>query len=336
MSVEPPPRSFVTGADGFIGSRLVSALLDRGHLVRALLRPGKAPRRLASLRGRQNLEIVNGDICTSPSLLGEQSVDFVFHLAAALIVARDAEYDRVNWGGTVNLINQVQQNAPDLRRFVYVSSVAAAGPSSDGSPLNEASVERPVSRYGMSKLRAERELTAANVPVPPFTILRPSVVFGPGRRGPVATMLNAARSGIRLEFKSSTRMLSFVHVDDLVEAIVMSASSARAENRTYFVAADDALDLNQTLARALEATDRTPRLTLRLGPRTLYVLAALGELVGAISRTRPAVTRDKWREVRQEYWVCSSTRIQSDLGWRPRVDRNGLVRLLLQQAGARR
>lgn len=330
------PRSFVTGADGFIGSRLVAALLDQGHAVRALLRPGKEPRRLGDLRNRPNLKIVNGDICTSPALLGGQSVDYVFHLAAAMRVLREADYDRVNQGGVVNLIKQVQQNAPELRRFVYVSSLAAAGPSSEGEPLRESAIERPVSRYGLSKLRAERELAAASAPGLPFTILRPCVVLGQSAGEAVATVLGAARLGIRLEFTSSTRQLSVIHVDDLVAAILESASSPKAVNKTYFVAADGALDLNDMLARALVAANRQPRITLRLGPGSRYVFAVIGELVGAISRTRPPFTRDKWREVREQNWVCSSAQIQSDLDWRPRIDRHRLIELLIEDARARR
>jgi len=330
MSTEPQPRSFVTGADGFIGSRLVSALLDRGHSVRALLRPGKQPTRLAGMRNRKELELVNGDICTSPTLLGGQSVDYVFHLAAAQLAVPESTYERINHGGMKNLVKQVQRDAPGLRRFVYVSSLAAAGPSLDGRPLNEDAEEKPVSRYGQSKLAAERALAAADSPALPFTILRPSTVIGSGTRGFVAGVLMAARRGVRIEFTSSTRLLSVVYVDDLIEAILLSASAAEALNKTYFVSADDPIEVNDLLARALEVVKTRPRVTLRLGSRSRYALGVIGELVGAISRTRPVFTRDKWRESRQPNWICSSARIQRDLGWQPRVHSDGLAALLMQ------
>src|SRR5688500_16715310 len=109
----------VTGATGFIGWHLCHALRERGHAVRALVRPGAVLDELSA----GGVTRVVGDITVASSLgAALEGVEAVAHLAGAVRAAREGTYDRVNREGTENLARACR--GLPLRRFVFVSSLA--------------------------------------------------------------------------------------------------------------------------------------------------------------------------------------------------------------------
>ncbi|MFQ5845212.1 MAG: NAD-dependent epimerase/dehydratase family protein, partial [Planctomycetota bacterium] len=153
----------VTGGYGFIGSHLVERLLAQGARVRGLLRP---PRSREVFSGRP-VEIVRGDLRDEGALMeAVRGVDRVYHVAGLIAARGPAEFRAVNRDGTRRLAECVRRGAPRCRRFVYVSSQAAAGPSRDGVPVDESAPGRPVTDYGRSKLEGEHALVQALGPVP--------------------------------------------------------------------------------------------------------------------------------------------------------------------------
>ena len=115
-------KALVTGATGFIGANLVRALLERGHRVRALVRPGSDRRNLTGL----DIELIEGDLLSRDSLKrAVEGCTIVFHVAALYsfwVRPRRLIYD-VNVEGTRNLLLAAREAAVD--RVVYTSSVAA-------------------------------------------------------------------------------------------------------------------------------------------------------------------------------------------------------------------
>ena len=102
----------------------------------------------------------------------------MFHLAG-LTQAADAEtFERINARGTRYLLEACLEHPLRLKRFVYVSSLAAAGPSPAGMPLTEEDVPHPISDYGRSQLHAEAILRG-RMGVVAITLIRPPVVYGP-------------------------------------------------------------------------------------------------------------------------------------------------------------
>lgn len=154
-------RVFVTGATGFIGGNLVRMLLNDGHEVRALIRPGSDQRNVAGLP----LELVTGDLDNS-QLLTEiiMGCDTVFHVAAHYSLwqkDRDAIY-QANVIGTKNLLTAAK--TAGIRRFIHTSSVAAIGVPAPGTLADErtqTTVEALVSDYKKSKFLAEQAALAA-------------------------------------------------------------------------------------------------------------------------------------------------------------------------------
>lgn len=119
-------RVFVTGANGFIGSHLVGALLDRGHEVIGLVRPTSDLRSLQPFFAKYGprLEVVVGDVRqpeTFSDYLGD--VEFVYHLAAVLMGTSEQEFIETNTEGTRNVLRAIMQNrGPQFMRVLFTSS----------------------------------------------------------------------------------------------------------------------------------------------------------------------------------------------------------------------
>ena len=121
----------VTGASGFVGSHLAEGLLQVGHDVRCLLRPTSNPQFIAHLP----VEIVRAALDDADGLRDAcRGTDAVFHLAGATRAATTAVFDRVNRGGTEAILEACRHSQPTVRRFIFVSSLAATGPGDCAQP----------------------------------------------------------------------------------------------------------------------------------------------------------------------------------------------------------
>ena len=168
-------KALITGSNGFIGSHLAERLLNHDYQVKCLVR------KTSNLRWIKDLpvEVVYGDIADLNSLLPSVAgVDYVFHLSGALRANNENEFYRINQGGTKNLLEACRQQNPNLKRFVCVSTQAAAGPSIDGIPLTESDDPHPISIYGKSKQLGEQVVLEFQKFFP-VTIIRPPIVYGP-------------------------------------------------------------------------------------------------------------------------------------------------------------
>ena len=116
-------RVLITGAGGFLGQHLTDALLGRGTEVTGLLMPDEDAARLP-----KNITIIRGDL-TQPRSFENKIRDFdrIYHLAGVLTADKPDLFFRVNFDGTVHLIEACKKNRVQLNRFLFVSSISAAG-----------------------------------------------------------------------------------------------------------------------------------------------------------------------------------------------------------------
>ncbi len=199
----------VTGGAGFIGSRLVARLVALGCPVRCLVRRSSSLHNLP----QAGVELAYGELANGDGLpAAVRGVDTVIHLAGTTKAANAAGYYAGNAGGTANLLRA----AGAVRRFVHVSSLAAAGPSAAGRALAEDSgtedyPPHPVSHYGRSKLAAEQAVQDSDL-WQRTTMIRPPVVYGPGRQTTSIQVIRArpARGWMRTQIGSAERRFSFV------------------------------------------------------------------------------------------------------------------------------
>src|SRR6185312_13128446 len=164
-------RVLVTGATGFVGSHLAEALRRRGDEVTVLARSARKAAALAPL----GVRVVAGDLHDRDALRrAVEGQDLVHHVAGVIAARREADFMVANRDGTRNVVQAAE--AAEVGRLVFVSSMAAAGPTIKGRPLRGDELTRPVTGYGRSKLAAEQVVTASRLA---WTIVRPPIVYGP-------------------------------------------------------------------------------------------------------------------------------------------------------------
>ena len=322
-------KALVTGASGFIGRRLASTLARRGHEVACLVRKTS---KTACLDGLP-VELIVGDLGDPGSLdAAVAGRDWVFHLAGVVQAAGESDFEAANVEGTRNLVGACLRQAPGLQRFVFVSSIAAAGPSAPDRPGTETDEPRPVTAYGRSKLAAEGVVmeTARRLPA---TIVRPPNVLGPGSKE-LERAIAIVRKGIFPAIGDGRPRTSLIDVDDLVEALILAASNVRSIGQTYYVTDGRAYAWPEiTAALAEELGVGRARIRIRV-PHGAQILAArFAEAAARLTGKPPALTRDIVRAGRDHFWIYDGSKIERELGFRPRSTMRDSVRRSVMEAG---
>ncbi len=314
-------RALVTGASGFIGRRLVLELARRGHETACLVRPTSETAPLRDLP----VEFVLGDLGDAASLVrAVKGRDHIFHLAGVIQAVDEPAFEAANTQGTRSLVDACLRAAPGVKRFVFVSSIAAAGPSPDGKTLNEDDEPRPVSAYGRSKLAAERIVLQAEAGMP-VTIVRPPNVLGPGSKE-IERAIGLFRKRLRPVLGDSRPRTSLVDVDDLVEALLLAAEDPRSVGRTYFVTDGRGAYAWPEITAAIAGELGVKRLMVKVPFAAQMLTAGLAETAACLGRKPPLLTREIVRAVRDYFWIYDGSKIERELGFRPRYDMRQAVR----------
>lgn len=305
-------RSLVTGGSGFIGSHLVEALVARGDEVVCLVRDGRP----GWLEGLPSVALVPGDV-TNPDALQRcvDGVDRVFHLAGLTKARAPAEFFRVNAEGTGNLVRACSVVKGTPRRFVYLSSLAAVGPSPDRVPRGETAIPRPVSPYGWSKLHGETEVLRVRDRLG-IVILRPPVVYGPRDRG-LWVYARWVRRGVVPMPSGPPRALSLCAVEDLVRVLLAAAEADVPSGEVYHVAGEGAFTWEE-VGRAFGTAMGIRARPLRLPIPFLLGLAAGAEAWGRMRGRATSLNRGKVREA-LGHWVCDTGKARRHLAFLPGV-----------------
>jgi nucleoside-diphosphate-sugar epimerase len=320
-------RVLVTGATGFIGSKLTERLVGRGDDVTCLVRAASKRESLEPLRVR----FAFGDVRDADAVRrAVDGAEVVYHLAGLTTAFRLADLMEVNAEAFRNVVSACAQSAtpPTL---ISVSSLAAAGPSSADRPRTENDPASPVSNYGRAKRGAEliAEEFAGRVPI---TVVRPPIVFGEGDLALRSIFRFIFRYGVHVALSVARSRYSMIHVQDLVEALVLCAERGsrlatpgsneqpRASSGYYFVATEEQptfADLGLLIANSLGR--QSVRIWRSSGPIFLWTAATMAEAVARL-RGRPYVFNlDKAREAAAGDWICSTQTIRRELGFAPRA-----------------
>ncbi len=313
-------RALVTGSNGFIGSHLAAVLAKQGHDVFCLIR------RTSVTKGLEGLKInrVLGDIRDKSSLaVAVKGMDYVFHLAGVLDAPDSETHFDVNTGGTRNLLEACREANSALRKFVFVSSVSAAGPSPWGKSLNEDDESRPISDYGRSKLAAEK-IVLDHKDSLPVTVVRPTNILGP-RQKELTEAIQLIRKRILPIIGTADTLTSILSVQDLVRALILVAEDPRSAGRTYFVTDGGAYSWREITSAVAESLG-VRRIYLPVPFVVQYAVAGFAEAVARLRGTRPAFTRGHVVDARKRCWVYDGSRIRRELGYEPTMDMKDAVR----------
>jgi dihydroflavonol-4-reductase len=321
MDTTAPQSVLVTGASGFIGGRLVRRLMGRHCQVYCLVRANSRIDELQSI----GAQLLAGDVTDRSSVeraLAESRAGTVFHLAGLVKALGRDEFMRVNAGGVENVAAAcANRDGPPV--MVIVSSLAAAGPCAMDEPRVEGDIPAPVSNYGRSKLAGE-QAAARYAGAVPISIVRPPIVFGPGDRGVLEMFRPIARWRLHLVPGWGDRRFSLIHVDDLVEGLLLAAEKGerlRAHGLpgqgVYFIAGEDNptyAQLGQAIANAL---GQKPLAIIRLPGPLLRVVGIGSDVMARVCRHPGSISGDKITEALAGSWTCSSAKARGHLGWSP-------------------
>lgn len=305
-------RVLVTGSTGFIGSHLARELLNRGHEVSCLVRDPSSPRWLEGL----DVTLTKGDCSDGESLRqAVRGVDYVFHLAGITKARNARDFYKVNSMGTENLLTAIEEERPQLKGFLLLSSLSAAGPSANGRPVNEETPPNPVSHYGKSKLMGEKAAMSRAERLP-VLILRPPAVYGPRDRD-FCLLFRMLKRGVFPYWGES--LYSLLYVDDLVAGIIRAAGSPQAAmGKTYFLS-DGNTYSNYDIARAIAevvSTRHQKPIKLWIPKFAMPIVAGISGLAGGEAGI---INRDKLRELGYRNWCCDSGLARRELGFSPRT-----------------
>jgi nucleoside-diphosphate-sugar epimerase len=259
-------------------------------------------------------EAAVGDVLDEDSLRSAmEGVTTVFHVAGAIRARSAREFLAINGDGARALARATHDLDPAPRRIVFVSSISAAGPARDGRPRTEADEPWPVSDYGRSKLVGERALLDLPEQVE-GVVLRPPVVYGPGDTATLP-LFRMGRWGL-VAHAGVDGALSFIHVDDLVDAMILAAVRPGLDRRVLYVAGPEDGKISDLQSAIVEALGRRPR-HVSVPTWLLRVGATLAEAGRVLGGAPPVFGRDKLREALQQDWRVDASAARSLLGWEP-------------------
>ncbi|MGB8951574.1 MAG: NAD(P)-dependent oxidoreductase [Candidatus Aminicenantales bacterium] len=298
----------MTGGTGFIGSHLVEYLLAKNIEVYALVRNLKNVKFLKGL----NIHFLHGDLFSIPPLPSD--LQYVFHLAGLTKALKLVDYYTVNHLGTASLFKSLRQQRI-FPKVIYLSSLAAAGPSLGTRGRKESDPPRPVTPYGKSKLKGEEE-TLRQKNEFPLVILRVGAVIGPRDRD-FLVYLKFAKRGILTSFGFKQRYLSICFVKDLVRALYQTAVT-ETDNGDIFNIGDPTPytyeDIGLTAGKILGKKLRHVRIPLQM----TFLWAAASDAYSFLTKRPSIVNTYKYIEMTQPGWVTDVSKAREKLSFETR------------------
>ncbi len=243
----------VSGASGFIGLMLIKELLERGHNVYGLVR-----RDNNYFNNKNYTNIVIEDISKNINFNKSVRIDYFYHLAAKTHDKTNNydEYFRVNVLGLKNVLSYVSKLK--IRKIIMLSSIKVNG---EGFNTNEQIYSRhsklnPKDAYGRSKLEAENLLKEfCKINNINFVILRPPLVYGPGVKGNLSSLMNLIDRNIPMPIVKTNNMRSLISLTNLVDALIVVGLNDEIINKIYLIADDFPLkveDLYKKIANSMD------------------------------------------------------------------------------------
>jgi uncharacterized protein YbjT (DUF2867 family) len=290
----------VTGGTGFVGSNLIRRMRKEGLSVRALVRNPDKAQTLKDL----GVELAQGDIVDKASLeKASAGVERVVHLVGIIQEARGVTFQDIHVEGTRNLLEAAKKAG--VRHFFYQSALGTRS--------------RAVSAYHKTKWEAEELVRASNIP---YTILRPSLIYGPGDLFTVRVTEMIKLSPVLPIIGSGTSKIQPIFIDDVVACIVKAVTGDAFLNKTHEIGGPGQLTY-EALFRAVSDALNIHRSSLHIPLAFMKPLAGLFETV----LPKPPMTTDQLIML-QEDNVCGMQDIRDAFGIDPINFQEGLNRFL--------
>lgn len=296
-------KILITGASGFIGKNLISYLNQKNYKLKILYRNNNYANYLKKFG-----EIYFCDLKNLNSLNGFlKDVEVIIHSAGSVRGNSYKDFYEGNVSTTENLIKLIKKEAPNLKKFIYLSSLSASGPSNGENPPTEEEIPTPVSYYGISKLQAE-ELIKSNLNIP-FFILRLTGVYGPEDKEIFKFFKYANKGTLFLPFKKNQK-IQLIYVKDVCLAIEKAIENENCG--TFFIAHSEILQILEIFFFLKEIIGRSIKI-ITLPDTIVKLFSYLNWFFGFISGRKTMFNPQKVKELLSEKWICSTEKAEKIL-----------------------
>lgn len=279
----------ITGANGFIGSHLVTQCQKNGFEVLAGIREGSDLSRLSDLKVPiVPLNYLDGDVLKAQ--FQEIELDYLIHVAGVTQANSKQGYHDGNCTTTKNLLAAVSTS---LKKFVLISSLAARGPGYH-------SIDTPISPYGKSKLEAESLVRNSGTK---FLIIRPTAVYGPGDLA-FFPLFRWAKKGVIISLGNADRKLSFIHVADLCRLIL---GGLKSDEETIYASDGKTYSLTEMNTVVKKVTGRKRYIYISISSLFFKMMMTVSEFfISTIFRSSWKYPKGKVSELVADDWSISA------------------------------
>ncbi len=314
-----PLKALVTGGTGFIGSHLVQILVGENWDVTCLIRSKSRTDFLQKFPVRFVESSVNDVDSLGKAVKGQ---DYVFHLAGRIRPASRTVYDIANHQLTRNLVQACLRKNTSLKRFVYISSISAAGPSLPNFYSEESQAPSPISEYGRTKLKGE-EAVREVWDIMPATIIRPPNVYGP-RQQEMELLIKLISKRIVPLLKGKKETSSLIYVKDLIQGILQATLSPKTKNQIYYLTDGKGYSW-QKIISTLKKHVLGESFFIPLPEELLSFSAWLVDMFKKTGLIKSFFGLKLWRAMPPTLWLFSSSKAEEDFGFHARYSlENGI------------
>ncbi|MBC7886148.1 MAG: NAD(P)-dependent oxidoreductase [Saprospiraceae bacterium] len=309
-------KILITGANGFIGTFLVEEALKRGLEVYAAIRKNS---NISSIKDLNItfLEFDYMDVNQMSSFFTKYQFTYVIHNAGVTKSPDPGEYLRVNRDYLINVIEAIRKSGITLKKFLFVSSLAATGPADfqKNGILSQDVIPYPVTYYGKSKLEAEIYLTQQRDI--PFLIIRPTAVYGPGEKD-LLNVFQMINRRIELNAGFLPQHLTFIYVKDLARLMILAIFSPY-KHKAYF-ATDGHVYTGDAFSGFIRESLNKRTFKIRLPIPVIKLVAFVSEKAAGIWDSYPPLNIDKVNEIKARNWKCDVLDLETELEFKAEYD----------------
>lgn len=309
-------KILITGANGFVGYHLLKAAVDAGFDVYAGVRKDSNISHLKDIA--VNFAYLNyAEVDSLKNDFNTKKYNFIIHAAGATKARNSETYNTINAQYTKNVATAAESINPE--KFVFISSLAALGPTKYGSEniLFHDTVPNPITSYGKSKLLAEQYLKRFSELR--WIIIRPTAVYGP-REKDILLLINAINKGVEVYLGNSRQSLSFVHVEDLAGVAIQACLCNRVQE-CYNISDGNRYDTRE-FSGIIKKELKRKTIKITIPNAVLQFLASAAE---RLSKGNSILNKEKVAELTAENWYCSIEKVQQELSFTPEYQlKNGM------------
>lgn len=305
---------FVTGGTGFIGSHLVDELLKKNYKIKCLVRKTS---NLRWLEGKP-VEYVYGGLFDNDVLAeAVKGVDYVYHIAGVTFAKTKKEYFRGNSEATKNFLNVCYKSNPDLKRFLFVSSQTAVGPSPDRDhPVDEETPYYPITTYGRSKAEAEKAVIEYFNKMK-CTVVRAPAVYGP-RDVAILEYFKAMSKGLQALIGFKEKLVSLINGIDLVDGIILAAEAETAVSQIYFITSEKFYSWKE-VGKMTSCLMGKKNVRIKIPHFAVYMVGAFAQFFSLFQKKPAILNIEKCKDLTRQYWTCSVEKAKRELGFKERL-----------------